>query len=144
MGVVLELFRGAACSSAPRTAQTIFEARHWRSSRFWPVKCGDINLDTVAVDRDQLLAEAVALFAAGSPWWPQTDEERALCGTEQAERYDEDIWHQKIAAFARDEGGGAHRTRCSPSLGSKWRGMGGRKRQACRRRNVAARLGAGA
>ena len=71
--------------------------------RFWPVRCGDIKLDAVAADRDQLLAEAVALFDAGHAWWPQTDEERALCGTEQAERYDEDIWHQKVAAFVRDK-----------------------------------------
>lgn len=70
--------------------------------RFWPVKCGCIALDEVAADRDQLLAEAVALFDAGHAWWPQTDEERALCGSEQAERYDEDIWTQKVAAFVRD------------------------------------------
>src|ERR1700722_16714651 len=38
--------------------------------RFWPVRCRDkIDLKKIERDKDQLWAEAVALFDAGTPWW---------------------------------------------------------------------------
>lgn len=37
--------------------------------RFWPVTVGDIDLDRLKEDRDQLWAEAVAKFDAGETWW---------------------------------------------------------------------------
>lgn len=43
--------------------------------RFWPIRVGDrIELDAVARMRDQLWAEAVALFNAGEQWHPTEDE----------------------------------------------------------------------
>lgn len=37
--------------------------------RFWPVKCGEIRLDSLADARAQLFAEAVAAITAGATWW---------------------------------------------------------------------------
>ena len=37
--------------------------------RFWPVKTGVIDVEGVANNRDQIWAEAVALFNAGERWW---------------------------------------------------------------------------
>lgn len=44
--------------------------------RFWPVTCGDVDLEALARDRDQIWAEAVARFNAGNRrgdnghhWW---------------------------------------------------------------------------
>jgi predicted P-loop ATPase len=71
--------------------------------RFWPVRCGKIDLTAIARDRDQLWAEAVAMFESGAQWWPQTEAERALCGVEQNARYDEDVWTHKVSAFIREK-----------------------------------------
>jgi hypothetical protein len=38
--------------------------------RFWPVKIGEINLNALRQDRDQLFAEAVPRFKGGAQWWP--------------------------------------------------------------------------
>lgn len=36
--------------------------------RWWPVKVGQINVDAVARDRDQLFAEALVMYRAGRQW----------------------------------------------------------------------------
>ena len=62
--------------------------------RFWPIVCGRIDLDWLAANRDQLLAEAVAKFNAGASWWdvPADDARR-----EQDARRPEDPWQPTIA-----------------------------------------------
>ncbi len=55
--------------------------------RFWPVRCTFIDLEQLRRDRDQLWAEAVALFRGGARWWAETQHERELCVAEQDERY---------------------------------------------------------
>ena len=54
--------------------------------RFWPVVCGDIDLETLVRDRDQLWAEARVRFQAGMPWWLDTPELEALARPEQEAR----------------------------------------------------------
>ena len=67
--------------------------------RFWPVRCGD-TFDTagLARDRDQIFAEAVALYRAGVPWWPSAATYSLLQG-EQEERYEADIWESDISTW---------------------------------------------
>src|SRR5262249_6152879 len=45
--------------------------------RFWPVRCGTIDLEALRTDREQLLAEAVVDFKADKPWWPERKFEEA-------------------------------------------------------------------
>jgi predicted P-loop ATPase len=64
--------------------------------RFWPVRCTVVDLDGLRAARDQLWAEAVALFQQGEKWWPSTEEEKALCQAEQTDRLAHDAWEEKI------------------------------------------------
>ena len=67
--------------------------------RYWPVVCGEIDLDGLDVDRDQLLVEAVNLYRAGVPWWPDATFEREHIAPEQAARYEGDAWEEQIRKF---------------------------------------------
>lgn len=66
--------------------------------RFWPVRCGELTLEFLRGDRDQLWAEAVHLYNKDTPWWV-TDEERALFEPEQENRYQADAWEDIIEDF---------------------------------------------
>lgn len=65
--------------------------------RFWPVKCGTIDVEALRRDRDQLLAEAVFAFHAGATWWPDREFERQHIQPEQEARYEFDEWHDAVA-----------------------------------------------
>lgn len=69
--------------------------------RFWPVKCGSIDIEALRADRDQLFAEAVHLFNAGEKWWPDRDFEIKHIKPEQKARFVVDPWQEKIAEFLR-------------------------------------------
>jgi hypothetical protein len=67
--------------------------------RFWPVKTTSIDVEALAQDRDQLFAEAVALFRKGEHWWPDREFEQEHIKAEQAARYEGDPWEEPIAQF---------------------------------------------
>ncbi|MCS3394166.1 virulence protein E [Burkholderia thailandensis] len=65
--------------------------------RYWPLRVGGlIDIDGIARVRDQLWAEAVLLYRAGVVWHV-TEQERPLFEVEQAERYEGDVYEDKIA-----------------------------------------------
>ena len=64
--------------------------------RFWPIRCGTIDLDALVRDRDQLWAEAVARYREGAIWWLDEPELVASAKAEQDERYQNDAWDARI------------------------------------------------
>jgi predicted P-loop ATPase len=67
--------------------------------RFWPVKVGAIDIQALRRDRDQLFAEALALYRDGATWWPDHAFERQYIQPEQASRYEHDAWTEAVAAY---------------------------------------------
>lgn len=51
--------------------------------RFWPVECGEINLEALAAMRDQLFAEALHRHRRGKRFWPTPEEQANLFDKEQ-------------------------------------------------------------
>ncbi len=66
--------------------------------RYWPVKCGQINLTALERDRDQLWAEAVVEYNAGAQWYLM-DQEEELARGEQARRVHVSEFEQDVRAY---------------------------------------------
>jgi predicted P-loop ATPase len=64
--------------------------------RFWPLRCGTIDIAALARDREQLWAEAVHNFREGAIWWIDDAELLAAASTEQEARYQGDAWDARI------------------------------------------------
>lgn len=60
--------------------------------RFWPLRCGEINAQTIAEAREQLFAEAVHLYRAGYQWWHTPATTEAI----QASRQIDHAWSEII------------------------------------------------
>ena len=64
--------------------------------RFWPVRCGRIDLDALRRDRDQLWAEAVVRYREGAIWWIDDRDLIAAANAEQEARVQADAWDALI------------------------------------------------
>ena len=64
--------------------------------RFWPLRCGTIDIAALARDRDQLWAEAVHRFHAGAIWWIDNPALLAEARDAQEQRYQADAWDDLI------------------------------------------------
>jgi predicted P-loop ATPase len=67
--------------------------------RFWPVRVSNVDIDALAVDRDQLWAEAVAAYDSGERWYLDTEELRLAAEGEQEERRAVDPWEDTVAEW---------------------------------------------
>ena len=72
------------------------------SRRFWPVRCGTIDIGALTRDRDQLWAEAYRRYQDGAVWWLDTSELNTLAIAEQEERYDQGVWDDVILEWTND------------------------------------------
>lgn len=66
--------------------------------RYWPIRCGEINLQALEKIRDQLWAEALHLYRAGTPWWVLPTESDVF-HYEQENRFQDDAWESVIVDY---------------------------------------------
>ena len=86
------------CVFGGSTNQDIYLTDTTGNRRYWPVRCTVINIESLKADRDQLWAEALHLYRAGTPWHvlPQ---ELYLFESEQESRLMNDAWEDCIESW---------------------------------------------
>lgn len=71
--------------------------------RFWPVRVlRTIDFQRIALERDQIWAEAYVRYRNKEPWHVDTPELRALCEAEQEKRLAIDSWEEIILKWFND------------------------------------------
>jgi predicted P-loop ATPase len=65
--------------------------------RYLPLECGQIDLQALERDRDQVWAQAVAEYDADEPWWLSPEIEWNAAVEQQAERLVRDVWEDDTA-----------------------------------------------
>ena len=86
------------CVFVGTTNQDAYFTDETGNRRYWPVITGEIRIDELNAVRNQLWAEAKALYDDGQAWWPDATLTTIAAG-EQAERYEHDIWAERIGAM---------------------------------------------
>jgi len=64
-------------------------------SRFWSIRCGDINIEAIKAIRQQLFAEALVQYRAGEPYWLMPEQTR----DEQIARVEVDPYVPRVQDF---------------------------------------------
>lgn len=64
--------------------------------RFWPIRCGAISREWLAENREQLFAEALSEYRAGTAWY---DVPAEAAREEQEARRERDVWEELIIGY---------------------------------------------
>lgn len=97
----LEQRRARSCVFVGTTNEEQYLTDATGARRYWPVKCGIIDRHALRRDRQQLWAEAVALFEGGASWWPDRSDKGMSEALQEAQeaRFAVDAWESRIATW---------------------------------------------
>ena len=96
-----EVVQPRRCVFAGTTNRQDYLSDDTGGRRFWPVAIKSVDIDCLKMDRDQLWAEAVHEFNAGTTWWLNADD--AEMATEVVmQRTAEDPWESQVLSFVRN------------------------------------------
>lgn len=75
------------CVMVGTTNASTYLRDHTGNRRFWPIRCGTIDLEALHRDRVQLFGEAVLAFEAGEQWHLNREAERLASQEQERRRY---------------------------------------------------------
>lgn len=94
-----EVFEPRQCLFIGTTNKFAWMKDETGGRRFWPVRCGKIDLDLFEAERPQLFAEAVDHYTQFHQWWPEGKVENEHFEPQQADRYEADAWVKPVAEW---------------------------------------------
>lgn len=86
------------CVFIATTNETEYLKDRTGNRRYWPVKCGRIDIEAIERDREQLWAEALELYRAGTAWH-LSPEENDLAMQQQIDRVHLTELEQDVASY---------------------------------------------
>lgn len=96
-----EVHEPRQCVLIGTTNKAVYLKDETGARRFWPVKCGRIDVAGLSDAVTQLYAEAKKLYDDKVAWWPDRDFELQHIRPVQDGRFEYDVWAEKIATHYR-------------------------------------------